>query len=141
MKLNSVKFGPYIGLKQGKPLFVFKAQLSISRMRRNAHAKHRAKTTVYATTLARSFPAFRRAVCSTATLTKERFTRCANTRTYESILQQLVFSPALVTRNSMPLGGVVCRIDSPLEIGVSLPNHVQHRLRGEREKQGGYAYN
>ena len=35
----------------------------------------------------------------------------------------------------MPLGGVICRIDSPLEIGVSLPNDVQHRLRGKREKQ------
>ena len=35
----------------------------------------------------------------------------------------------------MPLGGVVGRVDGPLEIGVAFPNHVQHRLPSTRDTE------
>lgn len=40
--------------------------------------------------------------------------------------------PAPVSRNPVPLGGVIGRVDGPLEIGISLPNHVQHGLQNKR---------
>lgn len=45
--------------------------------------------------------------------------------------------PSPVSRNLVPLGGVIGRVDGPLEIGIALQNHVQHGLQKKRDAMCG----